>query len=63
VSEEILLDAPNLGIYIPPMIWAVQYRYSADAMLLVFASEPYEPSDYIRDYDEFLDETRSGTRS
>jgi len=41
----------------------VQYRYSADAMLLVFASEPYEPSDYIRDYDEFLDETRSETRS
>jgi acetyltransferase-like isoleucine patch superfamily enzyme/dTDP-4-dehydrorhamnose 3,5-epimerase-like enzyme len=63
VSEEILLDAPNLGIYIPPMIWAVQYRYSADAMLLVFASEHYDPKDYIRDYDEFLDETRSETRS
>jgi UDP-2-acetamido-3-amino-2,3-dideoxy-glucuronate N-acetyltransferase len=57
-SEEIVLDAPNLGLYIPPMIWAVQYRYSGDALLLVFASDPYDPEDYIRDYDEFLSEIR-----
>jgi len=59
VSEEYVLDAPNLGIYIPPMIWAVQYRYSADALLLVFASELYDPADYIRDYDEFLVEAEA----
>lgn len=53
-SEEIVLDGPNLGLYIPPMIWAVQYKYSADALLLVFASEYYEAADYIRDYEEFL---------
>lgn len=53
-SEEIVLDAPNVGLYLPPMIWAVQYKYSADALLLVFASDPYDPDDYIRDYDEFL---------
>jgi len=53
-SEEIVLDAPNLGLYLPPMVWAVQYRYSADALLLVFASEHYDPADYIRDYDDFL---------
>ena len=53
-SEEIVLDAPNLGLYLPPMVWAVQYQYSADAVLLVFASEHYDPADYIRDYDEFL---------
>jgi len=53
-SEEIELREPNLGIYVPPMIWAVQYRYSADALLLVFASDHYDPDDYIRDYDEFL---------
>ena len=45
---------PELGLYIPPMIWAVQYKYSADALLLVFASDHYDPDDYIRDYDEFL---------
>jgi acetyltransferase-like isoleucine patch superfamily enzyme/dTDP-4-dehydrorhamnose 3,5-epimerase-like enzyme len=53
-SEEIALDGPNLGLYLPPMVWAVQYRYSSDALLLVFASEHYDPDDYIRDYDEFL---------
>ena len=52
-SEEIVLDRPNLGLYLPPMTWAVQYKYSADALLLVLASDPYDPADYIRDYDEF----------
>jgi hypothetical protein len=35
------------------MIWGAQPTYSADAMLLVFASEYYEPDEYIRSYDEF----------
>lgn len=52
--EEIRLDAPNLAVYMPPMIWGVQYKYSSDAVLLVFASDPYDPDDYIRDYDAFL---------
>jgi dTDP-4-dehydrorhamnose 3,5-epimerase-like enzyme len=52
--EEIALDAPNVGIYVPPLVWAVQYRYSRDAILLVFASEYYESADYIRDYAQFL---------
>lgn len=53
-SEEITLNAPNVGLYVPPMVWAVQYRYSPDALLLVLASDPYDADDYIRDYDEFL---------
>jgi UDP-2-acetamido-3-amino-2,3-dideoxy-glucuronate N-acetyltransferase len=53
-SEEIVLDRPSIGLYVPPMTWAVQYLYSADGLLLVFASDHYDPADYIRDYDEFL---------
>lgn len=52
--EEFLLDGPEVGVYIPPMIWGVQYKYSADAVLLVFASHYYDAQDYIRDYDEFM---------
>lgn len=52
--QEFVLDAPSLGIHLPPMIWGTQYRYSSDAVLLVFASEPYQADDYIRSYDEFL---------
>ncbi len=54
--QEWKLNAPNLGIYLPPMTWGVQYRYSDDAMLLVFASHHYDAADYIRDYDQFLKE-------
>jgi len=50
---EVLLDDPALGIYIPPLVWGSQYHYSPDAVLLVFASDPYDPDDYIRSYDEF----------
>lgn len=52
-SEEIELGEPNVGVLVPPMVWAVQYKYSSDAVLLVFASEHYDASDYIRDYEEF----------
>lgn len=52
--EEFHLDKPNLGLHIPPMVWATQYRYSADAVLLVFASHYYAADDYIRDYNQFL---------
>lgn len=52
-SEEIVLDHPDVGLLVPPMVWAVQYKYSADALLAVLASDPYDPDDYIRDYEEF----------
>ncbi len=52
--EEFVLDKPSLGLFLPPMTWGIQYRYSPDAVLLVFASESYDPDDYIRDYCEFL---------
>jgi UDP-2-acetamido-3-amino-2,3-dideoxy-glucuronate N-acetyltransferase len=52
--EEFVLDRPELGLHIPPLVWATQYRYSNDAVLLVFASEFYDATDYIRDYDDFL---------
>lgn len=52
--QETLLDRPNKGIHLPPMTWGVQYKYSTDAVLLVFASNHYDSDDYIRNYDEFM---------
>lgn len=52
--QEFLLDSPNVGIHLPPMTWGIQYKYSKDAVLLVFASEHYNAADYIRDYAQFL---------
>jgi len=50
---EFLLDRPDLGLHLPPMTWGTQYRYSRDAVLLVFASEPYDAEEYVRSYEAF----------
>ena len=52
---EVALDRPTLGLHVPPMVWATQYKFSSDAVLLVLASDIYEAEDYIRSYDEYLE--------
>lgn len=51
---EVILNNPHSGVYMPEMIWGTQYNYSNDAILLVFASDLYDPHDYIRTYDQYL---------
>ena len=53
--QEFILDKLNKGIYLPPLVWGIQYKYSKDAVLMVFASEHYDTNDYIRNYSEFLE--------
>jgi len=55
MRREVSLDRPDIGVHMPPLIWGTQYRYSSDAILLVFASHFYDASDYIRTYSEFLE--------
>ncbi|HEX4333706.1 MAG TPA: FdtA/QdtA family cupin domain-containing protein [Usitatibacter sp.] len=47
------LDCPDVGLYIPPMVWGAQHDYSREAVLLVLASAEYDSADYIRDLDTF----------
>ncbi len=56
---EVVLDSPNIGLYLPAMIWGIQYKYTPDAVLLVLASGIYDADDYIRDYDLFIKEVRN----
>jgi acetyltransferase-like isoleucine patch superfamily enzyme/dTDP-4-dehydrorhamnose 3,5-epimerase-like enzyme len=51
--EEVRLDSPNLGLHVPPMVWALEYKHSPYCVLLVFASHEYDPDDYIRDYTQW----------
>lgn len=51
-----VLDRPNIGLYLPKMIWKEMYDFSQDSVLLVLASEHYDPSEYIKDYDEYKKE-------
>lgn len=59
--REYVLDSPDEGLHMPAMTWGTQYAYSDDAVLAVFASEPYDPADYIRTYDEFRTAVTSRT--
>lgn len=55
---EIRLNSPSKGVYLPPMVWGVQYNFSSDAVLLVLASAPYNAEDYVRSYTLFLELAR-----
>lgn len=48
------LEKPYEGLYISNDMWREMYDFSPDAVLLVLASDLYDESDYIRDYDEFI---------
>lgn len=56
---EAVLDTPRVGLHLPAMVWGTQFGHSADAVLLVLASLPYDSEDYIREYEQFLDVVRS----
>lgn len=51
---EFTLDDRRVGLHLPPLTWALQYRYTSDAVVLVLASHAYDPDDYVRNYDDFL---------
>ena len=51
---DINLDSSSEALHIPSCVWASQYGFSHDAVLLVLASEAYDPDEYIRDYEQFL---------
>lgn len=51
----ILLERPYEGLYVSNNMWREMFDFSPDAVLLVLASELYDESDYIRNYDDFLE--------
>ncbi len=57
-KEEVLLDRPNRGLLIRSLVWREMYDFSENCVLMVLADEHFQESDYIRDYEEFLDAHR-----
>ncbi len=53
-TAEVTLDKPYEGLYVTNDMWREMYDFSSDAVLMVLASEFYDESDYIRNYDEFI---------
>ena len=58
-KEEIILDNPSQGLYIESLIWREMKDFSSDCVLVVLASEYYNESDYIRDYEIFKKEVEN----
>ena len=54
VKRTFTLNRPYQGLYVVPGIWRTLDDFSSGAVCLVLASEKYDTSDYIRDYNEFL---------
>jgi UDP-2-acetamido-3-amino-2,3-dideoxy-glucuronate N-acetyltransferase len=52
--ESIILNDPKIGLHIPNLVWAEQFNYSQDAKLMVLCSDSYDESDYIRNFNDFL---------
>ena len=48
------LNRSYYGLYIPKGLWREMENFSTNSLALEFASTPYNPDDYVRDYDEFL---------
>jgi hypothetical protein len=58
-KRQVLLNRPNLGLHIPPGIWASEINFSSGAICLVLASNEYNELDYIRDYENYLNYIQS----
>ncbi|GGF08368.1 WxcM-like, C-terminal [Chishuiella changwenlii] len=54
IKRQVLLNSPNIGLHIPPGIWASEVNFSSGSICLVLASHNYNENDYIRDYNEYL---------
>ena len=50
----ITLDDPATGLLLPPMVWHEMSDFTDDCVLMVIADAPYDETDYIRDYPQFL---------
>ncbi len=52
-QRQVMLNRPNIGLHIPPGLWASEINFSSGSVCLVLASELYDEKDYIRNYNEF----------
>ena len=59
-QQDIMMRRDNIGVLLGPMLWHTMHDFSSGCVLLVAASDYYDESDYIRNYDEFLSLVRKG---
>ena len=58
-KETYELNKPNVGLFQDALIWGTMHDFSSDCVLIVLADEYYDASDYITNYDKFLEVLKS----
>lgn len=57
-KETYHLNHPWQGLLIETEVWRTLDDFSSGAVCLVLASDPFEETDYIRSYDQFIEYTK-----
>ncbi len=52
------LNEPNQAIYLPKMIWKEMFDFTEDSVLMVLTNEYYDAEEYIRNFDDFVEEMK-----
>jgi hypothetical protein len=57
--RRVSLNRGYYGLYLPNLIWRELENFSSGAICVVLASQPYEASEYIREYSNFIQYKKS----
>lgn len=60
IKRQVQLNRANIGLHIPPGIWASEVNFSSGSICLVLASHTYAEGDYLRNYDDYLKFIKNG---
>jgi len=52
------MSSPRQGLYVEDFVWREFTNFSKDCIVMVLASEHYDATDYIKNYNEFLGYTK-----
>ena len=57
-EAEVILDKPRMGLFIPRMIWKEMKDFSSDSVILCLTDTYYDDNEYIRNYDDYIQEMK-----
>lgn len=63
IKTEVILNNPSNGVLINKLVWREMSDFSKDCKIIVLASDLYKESDYIRNYNDFINIVHSKNRS
>jgi dTDP-4-dehydrorhamnose 3,5-epimerase-like enzyme len=56
---EVTLNHPAQGLLIESFMWREMFDFSEDCVLMVLADQIYDEVDYVRNYDQFIEQVKN----